>query len=78
MHFGNQWPLPWVFIGILIRVKLKKKKKENPSRPKGVIKWRENRHHYILTGVVNWSMGAFVDRVSTITTKATPFYPCSV
>lgn len=76
MHFGNHWPLPQVFICILIRESSEGKKKK-PLRPKGIIKWKENRHHYILTGEINWGMRTFVDRVLTVTTKVTAIYPCS-
>lgn len=49
MHFGKHWPLPQVFICVIIGEPRKEKK---PSRPKGIIKRKENRHHYILTEVI--------------------------
>lgn len=50
---------------------------EKSSTLRRIIKYKENSHHYILTGVINWGKRVFVDRVSTITTKVTPIHPRS-
>lgn len=54
------------------------KRKKKPSRPKGIIKWKENRHPYIFTEVIlTVARGPLWIRVLTMITKVTPIHPWS-